>query len=304
MSSPGSPWLVCVSKTRAFRLVSVSLRTSFFFFFNDTATTEIYTLSLHDALPISPIQAVGRALRSPDPSPDSQDGEQGDGVARGGAAGIGELGEQHAGEELAARQPLGVEAGGVRRVHAQRDPQLAGEPHQPAPGGPGSAAPARTPLLRYESDRGSDPGRQEQHHDCGQDRGEHGKAGHETPALEQGVDELERAAAFPARRASLVREPRKLDVRRRLGHQCVTMTTITVVSAPTTCARPASTVAASLFADMSRRGTTTTAPGSGVGLLEPKMRPRLWTARTLPFGCSTNVRDLSPRYDTPPAALR
>jgi len=24
-----------------------------FFFFNDTATTEIYTLSLHDALPIS-----------------------------------------------------------------------------------------------------------------------------------------------------------------------------------------------------------------------------------------------------------
>src|SRR3712207_7927222 len=29
------------------------------FFFNDTATTEIYTLSLHDALPIS----TGRALR-------------------------------------------------------------------------------------------------------------------------------------------------------------------------------------------------------------------------------------------------
>src|SRR5258705_1582024 len=27
----------------------------FFFFFNDTATTEIYTLSLHDALPIYPI---------------------------------------------------------------------------------------------------------------------------------------------------------------------------------------------------------------------------------------------------------
>src|SRR3989449_3510966 len=30
----------------------MSLR-SWFFFFNDTATTEIYTLSLHDALPIS-----------------------------------------------------------------------------------------------------------------------------------------------------------------------------------------------------------------------------------------------------------
>src|SRR5256885_5506591 len=28
----------------------------FFFFFNDTATTEIYTLSLHDALPISSLQ--------------------------------------------------------------------------------------------------------------------------------------------------------------------------------------------------------------------------------------------------------
>src|SRR5215813_13856215 len=31
---------------------------SFFFFFNDTATTEIYTLSLHDALPISARAAV------------------------------------------------------------------------------------------------------------------------------------------------------------------------------------------------------------------------------------------------------
>src|SRR5258707_8690702 len=30
----------------------------FFFFFNDTATTEIYTLSLHDALPI--YRATGR----------------------------------------------------------------------------------------------------------------------------------------------------------------------------------------------------------------------------------------------------
>src|SRR5256886_4243290 len=28
-----------------------------FFFFNDTATTEIYTLSLHDALPISPMSS-------------------------------------------------------------------------------------------------------------------------------------------------------------------------------------------------------------------------------------------------------
>src|SRR2546429_7814643 len=33
--------------------VPLSCVLSFFFFFNDTATTEIYTLSLHDALPIS-----------------------------------------------------------------------------------------------------------------------------------------------------------------------------------------------------------------------------------------------------------
>src|SRR2546425_6859655 len=33
-------------------LYSVAILTFFFFFFNDTATTEIYTLSLHDALPI------------------------------------------------------------------------------------------------------------------------------------------------------------------------------------------------------------------------------------------------------------
>src|SRR2546425_10889377 len=33
----------------------------FFFFFNDTATTEIYTLSLHDALPIFPPGAPAAA---------------------------------------------------------------------------------------------------------------------------------------------------------------------------------------------------------------------------------------------------
>src|SRR2546426_9190809 len=35
---------------------------SFFFFFNDTATTEIYTLSLHDALPIFDRRGLGRLL--------------------------------------------------------------------------------------------------------------------------------------------------------------------------------------------------------------------------------------------------
>ena len=43
---------------------------SIFFFFNDTATTEIYTLSLHDALPIYP--GHGRSGRGLDlDSPDA-----------------------------------------------------------------------------------------------------------------------------------------------------------------------------------------------------------------------------------------
>src|SRR5260370_13721787 len=36
----------------------------FFFFFNDTATTEIYTLSLHDALPISMAFTDGRPMNA------------------------------------------------------------------------------------------------------------------------------------------------------------------------------------------------------------------------------------------------
>src|SRR2546430_12574654 len=43
--------------------------TSFFFFFNDTATTEIYTLSLHDALPISSDMASVQKSRISRPRP-------------------------------------------------------------------------------------------------------------------------------------------------------------------------------------------------------------------------------------------
>src|SRR5215203_6538567 len=55
----------------------------FFFFFNDTATTEIYTLSLHDALPTSPPtssalwltfryqEVPAPALATPEPIPQS-----------------------------------------------------------------------------------------------------------------------------------------------------------------------------------------------------------------------------------------
>src|SRR2546430_16246877 len=38
----------------------------FFFFFNDTATTEIYTLSLHDALPICVPAGAGRVAGESD----------------------------------------------------------------------------------------------------------------------------------------------------------------------------------------------------------------------------------------------
>src|SRR5687767_15494624 len=38
--------------------------TVIFFFFNDTATTEIYTLSLHDALPISELAMYGAVAGS------------------------------------------------------------------------------------------------------------------------------------------------------------------------------------------------------------------------------------------------
>src|ERR1051326_9546258 len=44
------------------RHASDLLLLSFFFFFNDPATTEIYTLSLHDALPILPCGFRSRAF--------------------------------------------------------------------------------------------------------------------------------------------------------------------------------------------------------------------------------------------------
>src|SRR2546422_2375579 len=50
-------------------------RSSIFFFFNDTATTEIYTLSLHDALPICYSHLMGRS-----PIGERREGEAGDRV--------------------------------------------------------------------------------------------------------------------------------------------------------------------------------------------------------------------------------
>src|SRR3712207_9138818 len=58
-----------------------------FFFFNDTATTEIYTLSLHDALPIChvPNPATGSRTRAP---PELSVVGAGVGPGDGGASGL------------------------------------------------------------------------------------------------------------------------------------------------------------------------------------------------------------------------
>src|SRR5947199_10777223 len=53
--------LLCISYS------CLLLRLCFFFFFNDTATTEIYTLSLHDALPISGCRCHGTSAKRPRP---------------------------------------------------------------------------------------------------------------------------------------------------------------------------------------------------------------------------------------------
>src|SRR5690242_21179971 len=50
------------------------LHFSIFFFFNDTATTEIYTLSLHDALPISPLMGDRTKVPLTDPTVSAKHG--------------------------------------------------------------------------------------------------------------------------------------------------------------------------------------------------------------------------------------
>src|SRR3712207_7503448 len=79
------------------------------FFFNDTATTEIYTLSLHDALPISGAALARLAQGSPAPFPELTDREQEvlDLIARGltNAAIADRRSEEHT-SELQSRQYL------------------------------------------------------------------------------------------------------------------------------------------------------------------------------------------------------
>src|SRR2546427_6147977 len=47
----------------------VDCQSTVFFFFNDTATTEIYTLSLHDALPIWLLRGAERIRSRRHPAP-------------------------------------------------------------------------------------------------------------------------------------------------------------------------------------------------------------------------------------------
>src|SRR2546422_11108956 len=133
-----------------------------FFFFNDTATTEIYTLSLHDALPISRGRGAGgaarlgladAALRTPlDAAPAAAAGPQGHRVrvrrraAHGAAAGAAPRRRAPVADQRLVRQ-----RGGARPARATR------APHRPRPGGgalrphpappPGATAAPTAPCL-------------------------------------------------------------------------------------------------------------------------------------------------------------
>src|SRR2546430_17121441 len=52
MSEPKQCITMISHRFHYFMMIRRTHRMTLFFFFNDTATTEIYTLSLHDALPI------------------------------------------------------------------------------------------------------------------------------------------------------------------------------------------------------------------------------------------------------------
>src|SRR3712207_9078622 len=101
------------------------LLVSFFFFFNDTATTEIYTLSLHDALPISPgghtAGAVVVGPRDADvlPQPVAGGVEVDRGRATPGAGVVGQPLDRRHGRPLAATDLVVVDerrAGPVREI--------------------------------------------------------------------------------------------------------------------------------------------------------------------------------------------
>src|SRR5256885_12121625 len=100
------------------------LNLSHFFFFNDTATTEIYTLSLHDALPI--YHAVGAPQQREDHA--RRPGRAGPGCVR--QRGAGARSEEHTSElqspcNLVCRLLLEKKkTGATKRTMATRERQL------------------------------------------------------------------------------------------------------------------------------------------------------------------------------------
>src|SRR2546430_16055052 len=105
----------------------------FFFFFNDTATTEIYTLSLHDALPICAAQG---SERLPSVGGFPRDHAGGEDHVR--VLGV----DLHLGEVVGALRDALVRAGAgpalarvVRSVKASADLGGDGREHAPRRGG-------------------------------------------------------------------------------------------------------------------------------------------------------------------------
>src|ERR1043166_10200291 len=89
----------------------------FFFFFNDTATTEIYTLSLHDALPICAAPDTTAFLRVWHPA--GGFGAVRRETHRGGRGGrFGALDADCAAGGMAGRKRPRDSAGGAETVHA------------------------------------------------------------------------------------------------------------------------------------------------------------------------------------------
>src|SRR6266480_6569216 len=99
-------------------IISLSYFYSFlFFFFDDTATTEIYTLSLHDALPIS---------RAPAPAPAQPCVRRRRAVPAGDRAGCDGLTGERAREGLLGR--AGRDGRADRRVPQPRSAAASAEP--------------------------------------------------------------------------------------------------------------------------------------------------------------------------------
>src|SRR2546427_13299266 len=109
-----------------------------FFFFNDTATTEIYTLSLHDALPIS-LPEGGSAGRRKTP--------------RGAAAALdrGRAGQAPAEDRSVARHRHGLRSGHGEARHGRAGPRAG--PYRHRRGGPDRDL-GRAALARHVERRG------------------------------------------------------------------------------------------------------------------------------------------------------